>query len=56
MAGVPLPLGLEGCYPCRERVHLFCLWLNHRSQVDDQVLDDTRGLFPPGGIQQQALR
>jgi hypothetical protein len=36
MAGVPLPLGLKGCYPCLDRAHPFCLLLNDRYQVDDQ--------------------
>jgi hypothetical protein len=36
MTGVPLPLGLEGCYPCLARAHPFGLLLNDRYQVDHQ--------------------
>jgi hypothetical protein len=49
MAGVPLPLGIKGRYPCLEHTHSFVLLPNHSQQVHDQV---TR-LLPLAGIKEQ---
>jgi len=50
-AGVPLPLGLKACDPCREPAHPFGLVPTHGQPVDDQCLHDMRCLCPTGSIQ-----
>jgi hypothetical protein len=45
--------GLEGCDPRFKGVHLLCLLLGHREQLDDQLPHDEGRLLPAGCIQRQ---